>query len=121
MAPSHKDVAKFYFEKLEDNKFKCRKCGITRKQTGSGYENLFSHVENKHKNYHHDMNSDISKLSFHYSVKTTTIFGWLEWIIMNGNSFSFVDNEYNKKYSNLNSITRPTFMKYLNELTRGGQ
>ena len=37
----------------------------------------------------------------------------MEWVVMNGLSFSFVENEYNKKYTSLNPISRPTLMKYL--------
>ena len=37
---------------------------------------------------------------------------------MGGHPFIFVEDELNQKYSNLESISRPIFVKYLQQLTK---
>jgi hypothetical protein len=44
--------------------------------------------------------------------KAKTIHSWLEWAIMTDSPSTFVENKYNRKYSRLEPICRPTYNKY---------
>ena len=115
-----KEVCDRYFKHVGDDIYKCTigGCSVTRKKAPSaGYQNLFSHVAAKHPNYKSDMQSTSLSL-FTIPEKARNIYGWLELIVMNGEPFNLVENEYQRKYSNLSSICRNTFMKYLQELTK---
>lgn len=46
------------------------------------------------------------------------IYAWLDWVIMEGREFSFVSNQRNRNYSNLNKIGKDTFMKHVELLVR---
>ena len=93
-------------------KMEGRKYGVTRKaKKNKGNENLFSHVKQKHTDFADQIYSSKSKLDFTIPEDTKRLYGWLEWVIMTGQPFSFVDN-------NLTPITRPTLMKYLQILVR---
>ena len=65
-----------------------------------------------------NLNYRTTNTFFNYRVSEKAVYGWLEWIIVGGNEFSMVENELDKKYSKLSAITRPTFMKYMNLLTK---
>ena len=118
MAPfSSKEMVFKFFTKTEEGVFKCQ-CGKIRKQTkASGYSNLLSHIHQAHKNYNEIMAQSNNVLGFKVSEKASSIYGWLEWIIMGSHPFSFVENELNNKYSNLPPISKKTFMVYLQKLT----
>ena len=115
-----KEVCDRYFKHVGDDIYKCTigGCSVTRKKAPSaGYQNLFSHVAAKHPNCKSDMQSTSLSI-FTIPEKARNIYGWLELIVMNGEPFNLVENEYHRKYSNLSSICRNTFMKYLQELTK---
>ena len=122
MAPHKKrEVALHYFKPLTgpDSLWECNKCGFKRKQTkNNGYETLFSHVLQKHKNYQEEMNRTNPAVEFEVSENAKNIYGWLEWVIMTGQPFNFVDNELNKKHTKFTPISRPSFMRYLQLLTK---
>ena len=82
-----------------------------RKPKGAGWMNLFTHII---------VSSDNRQLDqFFYPKKAIKFYCWLEWLIMNGYPFSFIENI---KYYNLSKILRHTFVKdlqlMLNALTR---
>ena len=113
-AASHKDIALHYFRKVDDAVWECNECKFRRKQIpGSGYNNLYTHITAKHTDYREKVLSSNLKLTFLASPRAVNIYGWMEWVVMNGLPFSFVENDYNKKYTSLNPISRPTLMKYL--------
>ncbi len=115
-------------------------CGEKRKKTGSGYTNLFDHVKNQHKNYvsvlnsakeagwnektmntGHDILRQISPQSTNQTTihsfvpkKANNIYGWLNWVITSGQPFSFVEEPTTRMYTNLQRISRKTFVKYMN-------
>ena len=118
MAPlSNKEVALFYFtRKPKTSEYTC-KCGTQRK-CEAGYENLMTHIRTKHKNFEIEINSSRqSVLNVFIDPKAKNIFGWLEWVIMNGFPFSFTTDPLNRFYSNLKRISRNTFMKYMSLVT----
>ena len=113
-AGSYEDIALHYFRKVDNAVWECNECKVRRKQiTGSGYNNLYTHITAKHTDYREKVLSKNSKLTFVASPRAVNIYGWMDWVVMNGLPFSFVENEYNKKYTSLNPISRPTLMKYL--------
>ena len=110
--PSNKDIALFYYAKLENqaNRYRCV-CGVERtKPPSSGWGNLTTHVLTSHPDYAREMTS-----VFPHTVtpKTRTVFRWMEWVILKGVSFSFVENELKIKYSRLENYRKKTFIKYL--------
>ena len=74
MAPHKKrDVALHYSKALTgpDSLWECKKRGFKRKQTkNNGYENLFSHVLQKHKNYQEEMNRTNPAVKFEESEQS---------------------------------------------------
>ena len=51
MAASKKQIADYFFKSIGEDRFKCV-CGTTRKKPKSAvYENLMSHIREKHPNY----------------------------------------------------------------------
>ena len=116
---TNKQIVEFYFKTQADGSFKCR-CGKLRKQAKSaGFQNLISHIFSDHKDYVADMTSNFSSLgSFVLDKKTETIYGYLEWVIMAELPFTFVENDLTRKFSKLGVLSRSTFMKYLQGVTK---
>ena len=116
---TNKQIVEFYFKTQTDGSFKCR-CGKLRKQAkGAGFQNLISHVFSDHKDYVADMTSNFSSLgSFVLDKKTETIYGYLKWVIMADLPFTFVENDLTRKFSKLGVLSRSTFMKYLQGVTK---
>ena len=108
-----------YFKRVSEDNWECRKCGNTWKaKKKKGYENLLSHVKQKQTDFADQMYSSNSKLDFTFPQKTKNLNGWLDWVIMTGQPFSFVDNNFTPKSCKLTPITSPTFMKYLQSMVK---
>jgi hypothetical protein len=54
-----------------------------------------------------------SKITQFVNKKASTVFSWLEWIVMANLPFVFVENVLTRKNTKLDSIARNTLMKYL--------
>ena len=94
-AGSHKDIALHYFRKVDDAVWECNECKVRRKQMpGSGYNNLYTHITAKHTDCREKVLSKNSKLTFVASPRTVNIYGWMEWVVMNGLPFSFVQEKH---------------------------
>ena len=50
---------------------------------------------------------------FTFSEKSRNSIGWLEWVVMDGREFSFVEKQYTRKYSKLKPIGRKTLVSYI--------
>ena len=124
-----KAVAATFFEKIsskeDGNKtittFKCQ-CGTVRNQDlKKCYVNLISHIKDQHPEWQQTMESkhleENSKIDQFVNKKASTVFSWLEWIIMDNLPFVFVEKRLTKKNTKLDSIGRDTLMKYLKLLT----
>ena len=116
---TNKQIVEFYFKTQTNGSFKCR-CGKLCKQAkGAGFQNLISHLFSYHKDYVADMTSNFSSLgSFVLDKKTETIYGYLEWVIMADLPFTFVENDLTRKFPKLGLLSRSTFMKYLQGVTK---
>ena len=78
-----------------------------------------SHFTQSHKHYEELMkNSGQFNLKFIVSDKARNLYGWLDWIIVGGYPFNFVENKVNQKYSTLTTICTTTFTTYLQKLTQ---
>ncbi|ETV74695.1 hypothetical protein H257_10811 [Aphanomyces astaci] len=94
----------------------CR-CGKERIQNGSGYTNMCSHITQCHPE-HLELyaGGEHNELILRYATipkKSKTIFDWLKWVTELLLPFSFVANQIVRRYTNLDPISRTTFMKYL--------
>ena len=46
----------------------------------------------------------------------TNAYQWCDWVIMGNHPFSFVENQLTRKYTKLESISKPTLMRHLHAL-----
>ena len=58
-----------------------------------------------------------SKITKFINKKASTVFGWLEWIVMSNLPFVFVESALTRKYSKMEPLSRNSLMKYLRLLT----
>ena len=125
---SSKELATTYFEEIESKEvgnktvttFKCR-CGTKRSQDlKKGYVNLVSHIKNQHLDWQEIMNAK-KKITDNQNPflnrKAGTYFSWLEWIILDNLSFTFVERPLTRKNTKLEAIGVVSLMKYLKQLT----
>lgn len=120
----HERISLFYFQLLpnSDRNYKCKLCpNIERTQKpGSGYSNLYSHVQSHHPNYRTETkpnDSGQTTLNFMLPSKFKNIYSWLEWVIGEGLTFNIVEKELTRKFSNLDPICIKTLMQYMNKVT----
>ncbi len=108
----------------EGNIWVC-KYGTTRKG-GRGYENFLSHVRKQHPadlNALHEDTSHVSTgsvratTSLLFPRKTLQIHGWLDYVVMGLQPFSFVESEVHRRFSKFESISVPTLKNYMTKLT----
>jgi hypothetical protein len=102
-----------------NSKFKCS-CGVSRTQDlKKGLTNLISHIKNDHKDWEEVMNSKKKEhpQSLFVNRKGSNIFNWMEWVIMDNHSFSFVEKPLTKKHTKLEPISVDTLMKYIKLVT----
>lgn len=131
-----KELTNVYFKvtgtKVDDkgkviSTLKCE-CGNTRNvDLKKGYTNLVSHIKSQHKDWQEVMNafhsdkvstSKVTTPGFSFvNSKSSKIFSWLEWIIMDNLPFNFVEKQLTQKYTNLEKWSTDSFMKYLCMLT----
>lgn len=122
-----REIATTFFEDVPKNskgeqtnfKFKCS-CGTTRTQDlKKGLTNLISHIKNDHKDWEEVMNSKKKDQpqSLFVNRKGSNVFNWIEWVIMDNHSFSFVEKPLTKKHSKLEPISVDTLMKYIKLVT----
>ena len=104
---------------VSNSKFKCT-CGTTRTQDlKKGLTNLISHIKNDHKDWEEVMNSKKKDqpVSLFVNRRGNNIFNWMEWIIMDNHSYSFVEKPLTKKHTKLEPIGVETLMKYIKLVT----
>jgi hypothetical protein len=113
------DVPKNSKGEQTNTKFKCS-CGTTRTQNlKKGLTNLISHIKNDHKDWEEVMNNKKKDQpqSVFVNRKGNLIFNWMEWVIMDNHSFSFVEKKLTKKHTNLEPISVDTLTKYIKLVT----
>jgi hypothetical protein len=49
--------------------------------------------------------------------KGSNVFNWIEWVVMDNHSFSFVEKPLTKKHTKLEPISADTLMKYIKLVT----
>ena len=124
----------------ELNRWKCS-CGKVRKQDIKlGFKNLISHIRQKHPNYlevfhmaqqedgHSETSSLITALSspgpsllvsgqttldYMFDTRSTNVFKWLEWIIMDEHELAFCEKDLTRCNASLETISVKTLKKYL--------
>ena len=118
-----------FFTRVDGTEFdwKC-KCNIVRKQSGSGYTNLVSHVRDKHPENLQTLRSDSEQpastttslstpLSFLYGKRAEQLFGWIDLVVSGLLPFSVVSNSTYRKHVRYEGINRETLGKYMRNLT----
>ena len=91
-------------------KFDCS-CGTTRSQDfKKGLSNLVSHIKNDRKDWEEVMNSKKKDQpqSLFVNRKGNNVFNWMECVIMDNHSFSFVEKPLTKKHTKLEPISVDT-------------
>ena len=110
------DVPKNSKGEQTNSRFKCTS-GTTRTQDlKKGVTNLISHIKNDHKDWEEVMSSKkkTGPQSLFVNRQGNIIFNWMEWVIMDNHSFSFVEKTLTKKHTNLEPISVDTLTKYIN-------
>ena len=102
------------------------KCGKKRKNTGTGYTNLVSHVQSQHPDDLQAVLSDMRESAvsssvpsnFFYSKKTIQIHGWIDLVVNALQPFYSVENKVFQRVVRFESITYKTLSKYMSLLTQ---
>ena len=119
--PTNKQIVDhFYVSTDSKDIYKCL-CGAKRKQNiKNGYHNLISHLQNHHSDYEKAVSFGKQSTMNEFastSKKTSNIYGWLEWTIMESREFSFCEKDLVRKYTKLEPLSRASLMKYMNMVT----
>lgn len=112
--------------------WQCKLCPseAKRKKQGKngGYTNLISHLNSSHPDWKKELahamryENEMSKnpLSSYFpkkvSPKSANLYGWLEWGIMGGQPFNFVEDIYVRRNVKREHISRNTLVKYMEKL-----
>ena len=95
-----------------------------RKKIGQGFSNALSHLK-LHPNYSRileestvDIEGNVNVQGMMLSEGAVQLYSWLDWIITDNQPFSFLKKETSKNYSNLRPVSIPTFVKYMNRVTK---
>lgn len=131
--PTSKAICSYYYGKTPhdgNELWKCR-CGKFRKQNlKKGYQNLISHVKSNHPEYlnifHEEQgNSQLeipvtsqTMLKYLIDEKSTNIFKWLEWIVMDEHELGFCEKKMTIKNTSLAPISTKTLKKCMFNLVR---
>ena len=131
---------------LPSNRWKCSCGTLRKQDIKVGFTNLMSHIRQKHPNYlkvfnvaqqddgHSEVSSQITAtsisgagaspsvisgqttLDYMYDSRSTNVFKWLEWIIMDEHELSFCEKDLTRGNANLDPISVKTLKKYLFKL-----
>ena len=125
MQISSTELCNLCFQAVEGKEgyFCCNLCNFQRKKS-NGFSNLVSHLEDKHLN---DLKDFINKEKSNksgplnaflrpLSKDAKNLHGWIEWIVMGDLPQLFVEDTYTKRYTKLESISRHTLQKYMEEV-----
>ena len=122
---SSTELCNLCFQAVEGKEgyFCCNLCNVQRKKS-NGFSNLVSHLEDKHINDLKDfINKETSNKSGPLnaflrplSKDAKNLHGWIEWIVMGDLPQLFVEDTYTKRYTKLESISRHTLQKYMEEV-----
>lgn len=127
---SNKEIYQVYFTKLEGfDIHTCKSCRANISQNlKKGFINCVNHVKTVHEeDWKQEMEAALAAekdggcmlqyMKRKVSQKAQTYHDWCEWVIMDDQPFSFVDNKYARKNTKLEPICRNTLMKYLDLLS----
>ena len=111
---------------LDDTYMICKICPEEslkkRKKKGAGYQNALNHLK-LHPNFEQLVNEaekshDNSIQPQIVTEQAIQLFSWMDWIIIENLPFAFLTKSSTKKYSKIKPISIPTFLKYMNRLTK---
>lgn len=88
-----------------------------KQKKGTGWSNLFTHVQSVHQDYATLMKND-NQFLFTIPSNVVDMYGWINLIVKKNLPFSFVDDEDMWKAVCYKSISSNTMMKYMELITR---
>lgn len=83
-----------------------------KRKAGTGWRNLFTHIETHHANYQEIINSR-SPFQLKIPAKATNIFYWVKLVVLKNHPFNYVDDKFVRECSSLVPITSKTLTKYI--------
>ncbi|OWZ13937.1 hypothetical protein PHMEG_00012660 [Phytophthora megakarya] len=124
---STRQVCNYFYKVINDAQdeptayFRCQ-CSVVRKQSPrTGYSNLFDHVLKRHPDFVATMmasGTNTATLVSFIDQKSQTVFCWLDWITGCNLPFSWCEDSFVSKYSNLDTISTETLLKYAGLVVR---
>ena len=119
---------RYFTETPKSGVWKCACQKQLSQKTGSGWSNLFSHIKSHHPEWQQSgsvnqnsittfVGSRSSESSSKVSGLVDNTFRWIERIVLGMKPFNFVEDPFNRKYSNLKDISTKTVMKYMDRKT----
>ena len=104
------------------------KCKVRRKQSGTSYANLVSHVKSEHPDDFKKMASEEgyalqddgksqSAQSFFYKKKALQVYCWMDFVVNALQPFAIVENEVFARHVRYDTISRNTLAKYMSLIT----
>jgi hypothetical protein len=88
-----------------------------KQKKGTGWSNLFNHVQSVHQDYEIIMKNDNQSV-FTIPSNVVDMYGWINLIVKKNLPFSFVDDEDVRKAVCYKSISSNTMMKYMDLICR---
>ncbi len=120
------NVCRHFFKvSSKEHHWECKFCSddeggstkVLKQKKGTGWSNLFSHIQSVHKDHQNMMKENINSM-FTVPAKVKNMYSWLELIVMKNIPLTWVDDELIRKASCYDPISSNSLKKYMELLCR---
>ncbi|KAG3111168.1 hypothetical protein PI124_g9772 [Phytophthora idaei] len=125
MPTNNKDTCAYFYESLDQGRYRCKQCGNERKQLASaGYSNLIAHLAHKHPGFKAQYAASLSKTNgrlqdFGFvSEETSHRFNWMRWIVERNMPLLEVDNELTRLMSRWTSVSSRVLLNSMHDVAK---
>ena len=125
----NKEIFELLFKNITLNKYECKICKkLFLYKLSSGYTNPMSHIRT-HDNWEEVFlslkgnNVEDNQTLDKYILKSVSdeaqlIYRWLTYIVMRNQPFSICEDHWTQQFAQINQVSRPTIMKYLEKVCK---
>lgn len=115
----------FFKASTKEHHWDCKLCSdenghstkVLKQKKGTGWSNLFSHIQSAHKDYQNIM-KDNAKSMFTVPSKVINMHSWIELMVMKNFPLTLVDDELFRKATCYDTISSNSLKKYMDLLCR---